>query len=53
MMDDALAKKDRLLGWAAFRIDRLPHGLILIHLRGEDSKVNGGKLLLDIDVKAA
>ncbi|KAF2172504.1 hypothetical protein M409DRAFT_17738 [Zasmidium cellare ATCC 36951] len=53
VMDDALAQKDRLLGWAAYRIDRLPRGQVLVHLRGEDSKVNGGKLLLDIQVKTA
>lgn len=50
-MDDALAQKDRLLGWVAYRVDRVPRGLTLAHLRGEDSKVNGGKLLLDIQVK--
>lgn len=53
VMDDALAQKDRLLGWTAYRIDRLPLGLVLVHLRGEDSKPNGSKLLMDIHVTTA
>ena len=52
-MDDALAQKDRLLGWTAYRIDRLPLGLVLVHLQGEDSKPNGSKLLMDIHVTTA
>lgn len=47
-MHDALAQKDRMLGWSCYRLDRLPQGLVLVHLRGDDSKVCGGKLLLDV-----
>lgn len=50
-MDDALAQKDRLLGWACFRLDRLPQGLLLLHLRGEDSKHADGKILIKVETR--
>ncbi|KXT18964.1 hypothetical protein AC579_8708 [Pseudocercospora musae] len=46
VMDDVSYQKDRLLGWACYRLDRIPQGLVLIHLRGEDSK---GKILMHIE----
>ncbi|KAK4635667.1 1-phosphatidylinositol 4,5-bisphosphate phosphodiesterase 1 [Fulvia fulva] len=51
IMDDALAQKDRLLGWVCYRLDRLPQGLLLVPLRGEDFKLTGGKLLLESHTK--
>lgn len=49
-MDDSSYQKDRLLGWMCWRLDRLPQGLLLISLRGDDSKLTGGKLLVDVRV---
>lgn len=51
IMDDALAQKDKLLGWMCYRLDRLPQGLLLVPLRGEDCKLTGGKLLLEVHTK--
>lgn len=48
-MDDVSYQKDRLLGWACYRLDRIPQGLVLIHLRGEDSRANEGKILMHIE----
>lgn len=45
-MDDNSYQKDKLLGWACYRLDRVPTGLVLLHLRGEDYKPNGAKLLM-------
>lgn len=49
-MDDALAQKDRLLGWSCYRLDRIPRGLLYLHLRGDDYKPSGGKILLDLQL---
>ncbi|EME49381.1 hypothetical protein DOTSEDRAFT_84787 [Dothistroma septosporum NZE10] len=51
IMDDALAQKDKLLGWICYRLDKLPQGLLLVPLRGEDFKLTGGKLLLEVHTK--
>ncbi|CAK4032828.1 1-phosphatidylinositol 4,5-bisphosphate phosphodiesterase 1 [Lecanosticta acicola] len=51
VMDDALAQKDRMLGWICYRLDRLPRGLLLLHLRGEDSKATDGKLLIEVETQ--
>ncbi|CAK1355013.1 1-phosphatidylinositol 4,5-bisphosphate phosphodiesterase 1 [Cercospora beticola] len=48
VMDDVSYQKDDLLGWACYRLDRLPNGPILVHLRGEDYKPNGARLLLSV-----
>jgi hypothetical protein len=53
VMDDSSYQKDRLLGWACYRLDRLPQGLLLVHLRGEDSKPTTGMLLLTVQSKYA
>ena len=45
MGDDAF-QKDDMLGWACFRLDRLPQGLRLLQLRGPDGKPIGGRLLV-------
>lgn len=47
-MDDVSYQKDRLLGWACYRLDRLPQGLLLVNLRGEDSCPTNGKILMHI-----
>lgn len=47
-MDDQSYQKDRMLGWVCWRLDRLPQGLLMINLRGEDSKFTGAKLLVDV-----
>lgn len=47
VMDDDAFQKDRMLGWACFRLDRLPEGLRLLQLRGGDSKPTGASLLVD------
>ncbi|SMQ45926.1 unnamed protein product [Zymoseptoria tritici ST99CH_1A5] len=48
VMDDTTYQTDKLLGWACYRLDRLPQGLLLVHLRGEDSKPTTGMLLLSV-----
>ena len=48
-MDDVSYQKDRLLGWACYRLDRLPRGLLLLPLKGEDAKPTGSALLVDVD----
>lgn len=50
-MDDVTAQKDRLLGWTCYRLDRLPKGLFVVLLKGEDSKPSGGKLLIHVSAK--
>jgi len=50
-MDDNSYQKDSLLGWACYRLDRMPTGLVLLHLRGEDYKANGAKLLVHTSVQ--
>lgn len=47
-MDDQSYQKDRVLGWECWRLDRLPQGLLLVNLRGEDPQLRGGKLLMDV-----
>ncbi|EME87741.1 uncharacterized protein MYCFIDRAFT_123997, partial [Pseudocercospora fijiensis CIRAD86] len=49
VMDDVSYQKDRLLGWACYRLDRIPQGLVLLHLRGEDSRPNQGKILMHVE----
>lgn len=49
-MDENSYQKDSLLGWACYRLDRMPTGLILLHLRGEDYKLNDAKLLIDANI---
>lgn len=46
-MDDDAFQKDRLIGWACFRLDRFPEGLRLLPLKGADAKDTGAKLLID------
>lgn len=48
VMDDQSYQKDRMLGWVCWRLDRLPQGLMLVELRGHDSNLTGGKLLIEI-----
>lgn len=49
VMDSTLlGSKDRLLGWCCYRLDRLPQGLLLVNLRGEDSKLISSKLLFQV-----
>ncbi|KAK3066912.1 hypothetical protein LTR53_016531 [Teratosphaeriaceae sp. CCFEE 6253] len=50
VMDDVSYQKDHTLGWACFRLDRLPQGLVLLPLNGGDAKPNGGTLLVDISL---
>ena len=45
-MDDDAFQKDRLIGWACFRLDRFPQGLCLLQLKGPDAKLSGGALLV-------
>lgn len=49
-MDDVSYQKDRLLGWACFRLDRFPLGLRCLPLKGADAQVNGSMLLLESDM---
>jgi hypothetical protein len=51
VLDDVSFQKDPLLGWACYRLDRLRQGLVLLHLRGEDSKLTGGKVLVEMHAK--
>jgi len=46
-MDDVSYQKDRLLGWACFRLDRYPQGLRLLRLQGPEGQINGSALLVD------
>ena len=52
-MDDVSYQKDRLLGWACFRLDRFPRGLRLLRLKGEDAKANSAALLIESDLSYA
>lgn len=45
-MDDDAFQKDRMLGWACFRLDRFPERLQLLRLHGIDGKPTGGLLLV-------
>ena len=47
VMDDDAFQKDRMIGWACFRLDRFPQGLHLFPLKGPDSKLTGASLLAD------
>lgn len=49
--DDDRFSKDRLLGWTCFRLDRLPIGLKLLPLRGQDARPNGAVLLVDSQLR--
>ncbi|KAK5127195.1 hypothetical protein LTR85_008557 [Meristemomyces frigidus] len=51
VMNDVSYQKDRMLGWTCFRLDRLPPGLRLLRLKGLDTTVNGGALLVDTCLK--
>ncbi|KAI7116640.1 hypothetical protein KC352_g33989, partial [Hortaea werneckii] len=53
VMDDVSYQKDRLLGWACYRLDRFPQGLRLLRLKGEDAKANSGTLLIESDLSYA
>ncbi|KAI7219328.1 phosphoinositide phospholipase C [Hortaea werneckii] len=53
VMDDVSYQKDRLLGWACFRLDRFPQGLRLLRLKGEDAKANSAALLIESDLSYA
>jgi hypothetical protein len=46
-MDESSYQKDRLLGWICYRLDRLPQGLQLLRLRGDDLKLSGSLLLVE------
>lgn len=46
-MDDDAFQKDRLIGWACFRLDRFPEGLRLLPLKGGDARPTGAALLVD------
>jgi hypothetical protein len=46
-MDESSYQKDRLLGWICYRLDRLPQGLQLLRLRGDDLELSGSLLLVD------
>jgi hypothetical protein len=48
VMDESSYQKDRLLGWICYRLDRLPQGLQLLRLRGDDLKVSGSLLLVEV-----
>ena len=50
-MDDDAFQKDRLIGWACFRLDRFPEGLRLLPLKGADAKPTGASLLVDSRVE--
>ena len=53
VMDDVSYQKDRLLGWACFRLDRFPQGLRLLRLKGEDAKANSAALLIESNLSYA
>ena len=45
-MEDDAFQKDRMVGWACFRLDRLPNGIELLTLRaGEDTGADGRLLV--------
>lgn len=48
-MDELSYAKDRLLGWACYRLDRIPQGLCLLRLRGPDAKPIDSMLLVSIE----
>ncbi|GAB7364071.1 hypothetical protein MBLNU230_g4624t1 [Neophaeotheca triangularis] len=50
VMDDESLRRDDLLGWACYRLDRVPKGLRLIPLKGEGGKENGSSLLVELSI---
>ena len=50
VMDESSYQQDRLLGWACYRLDRVPPGLRLLQLRGPDCRFTGGRLLVDLAI---
>lgn len=49
-MDDDTFQRDDLLGWACYRLDRMPRGLQMIPLKGENGKENGAFLLAELAI---
>lgn len=47
VMDDDAFQKDRMLGWACFRLDRMPQGLRLFPLKDANSLPTSAALLLE------